>query len=411
MFVARTAPSVYSGTKRDVFQLNYRWPKLGNLPPFTYLIDELVEIAEGVYLGQLLFATKHLLGHYDPARPPQDYDYQHFGYFLLMDDTWAAETRRVFHHIEAGQTAAGNIPVTPAPPASPVSAKPTSSKFTTLTLADPVDGNCDDARFREIQRELQQHETILDLLHVYSTELMEHFDNNSPYFLKLHELFNRGVGPDAVRGYFRGALVSFHAEGFYKLFNVNTLDVAWKVGRLFTPWTGKTFEDITPARLAELTGGHEKGDVPTFWGTNTMSLRSVKQKFVGQMMKLAGIWTEAVPTDEALRVGYDMKTFFFIAHQAKSIMEANRGKKVFQFNYRWPALRTIPPDNFCIDELVQIADGLYLGQLIYGTEILKKYDPARDPSDYRYRLFGYFLLMDEEWQNRRLKIGFDPYDV
>jgi hypothetical protein len=60
---------------------------------------------------------------------------------------------------------------------------------------------------------------------------------------------------------------------------------------------------------------------------------------------------------------------------------------------------------------VKIAEGLYLGQLIYATELLKKFDPKEDPSAYKYRLFGYFLLMDEDWQRRRLAIGFDPYDV
>src|SRR5438132_1341608 len=45
LFVARQAASVYAGTERQVFQLNYRWHNLGNLPPISYLIDELVAIA------------------------------------------------------------------------------------------------------------------------------------------------------------------------------------------------------------------------------------------------------------------------------------------------------------------------------------------------------------------------------
>jgi hypothetical protein len=36
---------------------------------------------------------------------------------------------------------------------------------------------------------------------------------------------------------------------------------------------------------------------------------------------------------------------------------------------------------------------------------------TKDPSEYNYRVFGYFLLMDEEWQSRRLEIGFDLYNV
>ena len=35
----------------------------------------------------------------------------------------------------------------------------------------------------------------------------------------------------------------------------------------------------------------------------------------------------------------------------------------------------------------------------------------RAQSVYKYRLFGYFLLMDEEWQRRRVAIGLDPYEA
>jgi hypothetical protein len=57
--------------------------------------------------------------------------------------------------------------------------------------------------------------------------------------------------------------------------------------------------------------------------------------------------------------------------------------------------------------LVRIADGLYLGHLMYATDIVKPYDPEEDPTAYKYKLFGYFLLMDEEWHQIRLRIGFD----
>ncbi len=84
---------------------------------------------------------------------------------------------------------------------------------------------------------------------------------------------------------------------------------------------------------------------------------------------------------------------------------------VFQFNYRWEALRNPIPDRFCIDEITQIADGLYLGQLCYATDLLEPWDPQKDPSVYKYQLFAYFLLMDEEWHARRLRIGFDLENV
>jgi hypothetical protein len=412
LFIARKAPSVYAGTNREVFQLNYRWANLGNAPPFTYLIDELVGIADGVYLGQLLFATSNLLSHFDPSVPNADYHYQHFGYFLLMDDTWAAETRRVFSNIEPGQITAqlGGLNRASQSPAA-VQAPASQSKFSSLMLSGPADGNCNDALFAEMQGELRRYETILDLLKFYSTQLQESLENQSLYFGKLLELFNRGKAPDEVRGYFRGALISFHSEGFYKLFSVNTLDFAWKLGKFFTPWTGKTFEDMSRERLADLTDGIETGAIPTFWGTNTLSFKTAQQKFVRQMMKLVGVPSEEVPAEEARKYGYDLKSFFFISHTATSINDENKGKRVFQFNYRWPKLHTFPPDNYCIDELVMLADGLYLGQLIYATELLKKFDPKEDPSAYKYRVFGYFLLMDEDWQKKRLQIGLDPYDV
>ncbi len=412
-FIARRAQSVYSGSRREVFQLNYRWHNLGNLPPNSYLIDELVQLTDGVYLGQLLYATKHLLGRFDPGCPSADYDYQHFGYFMLMDDSWAAETRRVFPTIKPGLITSQTK--VSAPLAKPGPAKRTFGvsppKFTTFTFAEPADGNCDDSVLAEVREDLKQHETILHLLKTYSHQLMKDFDNRSPYFLKLHELFNRGVGPDEVKGFFRGAVISFHAEGFYRFFNVNTLNVGWQLGRYFSPWTGKTFEPISLERLSDITEGTEQGAVPTFWGTNTQSFKTTKEKLVKTMMKAAGIWMEEVPAEEARAFGYDAKCFFFIARQGASVNPENRGKKVFLFNYRWPKLRTFPPDNYCVDELVKIADGLYLGQLNYATELLKKYDPKEDPFAYKYRLFGYFLLMNEEWHLRRLAMGLDLDEV
>jgi len=393
-FIARRARSVYHATARDVFQLNYRWPKLANPPPLRYLIDEIVEIADGVYLGQLLFATKRLFSDYDPTLPDAEYDYEHFGYFLLMDESWRMETRRVFPYIDI-----------PYPERLKEASRP--EKFTTFTFAVPPDGNCNDHILAEIHEDMKGKETIIDLLKLYSDELREHLDVDSPYFTKLHELFNRGTGPQEIRGFLRGVLISFRSEGLLKIFDLNILNMAWGLARLFTPWTGKTFEDIELERLRELTDGNETGDLPTFWGTNTYSLRTTRKRIIGQAMKVAGIWTEEASGDEKRAFGFDLKSFFFIGRQGTSTNEDNLGKKVFQLNYRWPKLRTFPPDNYCIDEVVQIADGLYLGQLTYATELFKEYDPTEDPFGYKYQVFGYFLLMDEDWHRRRLKIGFD----
>jgi hypothetical protein len=194
-------------------------------------------------------------------------------------------------------------------------------------------------------------------------------------------------------------------------FNVNTLNIVWGAARFFTPWTGKRFDLIDMARLSKLTDGYEKQDVPTSFGSNTVVFRTSRQKLIRNVMKLVGGWMEDATDEERLRFGYDARCFFFIGKLARSIVPENKGKPVFQFNYRWKALRTLPPDNFCVDEIVQIAQGLYLGKLIYATELLLPWDPKTDPSVYKYKLFGYFLLMDEEWHARRLRIGFDLDDV
>ena len=111
---------------KQVYQLNYRWPRLNPAFPMTMLVDELVQIGEGVYLGQLVYATKHyslgamdlpfipgerdielgeayepskhsifesiralLTGHRKPHVP--DYGYQNNGYFLMMDPAYAKQ--------------------------------------------------------------------------------------------------------------------------------------------------------------------------------------------------------------------------------------------------------------------------------------------------------------------------------
>ncbi len=233
-----------------------------------------------------------------------------------------------------------------------------------------------------------------------------------PMFLRLQELFNRGIGIPTLEGRFRGALVSWHSDGLTRFLDLNTLNLAWmRMGASFSTWTGKTFEKVSPARLRELTDGWETGEQPTVWGTNTQALRTPRERLAGKMMKLAGVWSETVPAEEARQFGYDLKNFFFIACQAESVNSHNAGKTLLQFNYRWPKLRTIIPDRYCVDELVQIADGLYLGQLMYATNLLKPYDPQVNPAEYQYGHFGYFLLMDDEWHRIRVDLGFDLANV
>ncbi len=98
--IAVKGPSIYPQTDREVFILNYRWKKLANKPPLCWLIDEVVQIADGLYLGQILSATRRLLRLYDPSRPSADYAYQTFGYFLMFSRDWNEEAQRLFPFLD-----------------------------------------------------------------------------------------------------------------------------------------------------------------------------------------------------------------------------------------------------------------------------------------------------------------------
>jgi len=400
-FIAGIGESIYPDTPRTVFQLNYRWKNLKNIPPLCWLIDELVTIGEGLYLGQLLFATERLLSLYDPKIPVADWHYQHFGYFLLFDDRWNKEARRLFPFLEIPENAPGMVSVSDEAPTG-------LAGLSTFTFESEASGPRDDVLFETIVSELKKQPTILHLLKSYSDMLQSDMDNTSPYFSRVQEIFNRGIGVTDMEGYYHGALVSWHSEGIFKLFDVNSLNIVWTgLAMKFSTWTGKSFETITEEYLREITDGYEKGEVPTRWGSNTQSTRTFQEKFVGRLSEIAHVWNETVPREEALRNGYDVKNFFFIGRQAFSVNPLCAGKPVYQINYRWPRLKTIIPDCFCIDELVQIARGLYLGQLMYATNVLLPYDPVKDPREYKYRNFGFFLLMNEGWHQLRLKMGYD----
>jgi len=121
---SRSVLSILNG--KNVYQLDYRWGALRARFPMTNLIDELVKIDEGIYLGQLVLATKNfsvgtveipLPGdkskifsfgrEYDPFDDREglvekiietftgdndeavDYGYQHNGYFLMLEPAFA----------------------------------------------------------------------------------------------------------------------------------------------------------------------------------------------------------------------------------------------------------------------------------------------------------------------------------
>jgi hypothetical protein len=404
-FIGSQAFSICDQSSRPVFQLNYRHKALNNPVPNCWLIDELVEISPGLYLGQLCYATRKLLHDFDPQRPARDYRYRNFGYFLLLDHRWHAEARRLFPYLEIPPDAPGMQP-------SEFVQTSGQPKFTSFTFQEPPMSCCNQALKERIVEQARQFPTLLHFLKTRAQALQDNLSNESPYFDELEELFHRGIAPRTLDGFYYGALVSWHSAGIFELFGANTVNLLYtRAAAPFSTWTGKRFDPITRERLQEITDGYETGQVPTVWGANTQSLRTLKERFVGRLMRLADIWTEEATTEEAQRLGYDVKNFFFIARRAPSINPPSEGKQVFQFNYRWPKLKTIVPDCYCIDELVQIAQGLFLGRLMYATNITEPFDSEKDPQIYRYRNFGYFLLMDRQWQQIRLSIGFDLENV
>ncbi len=111
---------------------------------------------------------------------------------------------------------------------------------------------------------------------------------------------------------------------------------------------------------------------------------------------------------------FSRQGYIFLGRDGQeSILPMNSGaehkKKVFQFYYRHPMIGGPVPIGFCLDEIVEIASGLFLGQLIYSTALDVPFHSSVSPSRYKYQLFGYFLLLDDEWQNHRLSIGLDVW--
>jgi len=108
-----------------------------------------------------------------------------------------------------------------------------------------------------------------------------------------------------------------------------------------------------------------------------------------------------------VRQGY---SFLGVADQ-ESILPMNNGpdkkKRVFQFHYRYPMIGGAAPIGTCLDELVEIAEGLYLGQLIYATKFSTPFHSSVNPEEYKYQIFGYFLLLDNDWECHRQAIKLD----
>lgn len=390
LFIAKRQGSVDpEHPDKAVMALNYRWKNLGSRFPNRLLIDEIVEIAEGLYLGKLYYATalKYITMDYDPEISPADYKYRNFGYFLLMDDTWLHEKNMLFP--ELAYKMADDLP----------------EKFSTLCLIDSQESE-------DIRQASVKEKTILHYLQKLSRGVKQDSGDEERYFKDMHSLFMCGERPDGIQGFLHGGVVAFKSSGFLKRLGRNILNELWPVVQPFSPWTGKTFTNSSVQGIKKYVGkdaDHYKGVEPVIIGTNTyrkeIGLSLPATAFIKYLNKI-GMAVE-YPDEKEKEEEIYVKSFYFIASNSKSVNPECKGKEVLQFNYRWPEFHTILPDNLCIDELVRIADGLYLGQLLYSTEPHIKYSPEADPAAYKYENFGYFLLMDDEWHAIKEFILFD----
>jgi hypothetical protein len=406
-FVAHRADSVYPDTPREVLRFNYRFSGLGNHPPLPYLMTELVEIAPGVLLGQLMVATAGLLEAYDPTAADAAYRYQHCGFFLLFEEALNVAARDLFPHLEIPQAAivtriAGDL-VSP-PPAPP------SAKFTTLTLAESPAAS-DPETLALVRRDVSDAGTILHMLASYSDALTHTPTTDSAIFAKLRALHDAGIAPRDMDGFYHGALISWVTPGLLGSFDVNSLNIAWRLCRRFSPWTGKRFDPVEPNQLLALSDGHETLEAPTQLCSTTLAFRTLRERAVRQAMKVMSPWIEDASAAEQRDHDYRAKGFFSVGKQAPSISPDKHGALIYQLNYRWKGLHNPPPDSLRIDELVQIADGLYLGQVYYATKPLVPWSPNMDPAVYAYERYGHFLVMDAQWQALRVSLGFDLENV
>lgn len=251
----------------------------------------------------------------------------------------------------------------------------------------------------------------------------------------------------------------------------NVLNIVWhSIGRHIFPWAGKSFEKISPrklsmlldesadlalrypSRVAELKShpasaphyaalkkdaetqrpgryaahlakpwdGGMSSEERAFWqqeaderyvmGFNLQDKRILAfdtlMKINDMNYRIPDTALQQASSDSGSPFARQGYAFLGVADQV-SILPMNDMKRVFQFNYRYPLIGGPAPIGFCLDELVEIADGLFLGQLIYATALYLPFHSGIDPADYDYQLFGYFLLLDDAWERHRQAIGLD----
>ncbi|MEE8574682.1 MAG: hypothetical protein V3T30_04640 [Thermodesulfobacteriota bacterium] len=382
LFIATKRSSVNAATPdKKVLALNYRWKKLGNKFPNSLLVDEIVEVAKGLYLGKLYYSTalRYIDSKYNPKISEKKFKYRGFGYFLLMDDTWLHEKNVLFPDL------AFNLE------------PDLSKKFSTLSGASNKGG-------KALQATVSKHKTVLHYLKYLSEQIKDGGSDEASAFKDVNKLFMNGLPPDGISGFLHGGVVGFKQAGLMRDLPGNTLNDMYSCLRVFSPWTGKTFAETDLKGVKKYIGNdavYYKDKNPLYIGHNTYSRNPLSPSFAATVfienLDKIGMYVEK-GTKEEQDAGYvGIKSFSFIADMAPSVIPSCNGKVVLQFNYRWPKFHTMPPDCLCIDELVRIADGLYLGQLLYSTAPFKKYDPSKKPSVYKYENFGYFLVMDSEW--------------
>lgn len=390
LFIAKRQKSVDPDhPEKEVMALNYRWKSLGNKFPNRLLIDEIVEIAEGLFLGKLYYATalSYIAKDFEPQIKKKDYKYRSFGYFLLMDDSWLHEKNMLFP--ELIYKMADNLP----------------EKFSTFHLIDSPES-------KDIQESLKKGETVLHYLQKLSKGVEEGKESEERYLKEIHRLFLYGQRPDGIQGFLHGGVVAFKSSGFLKKLDKNVLNDLWPALKPFSPWSGKTFTNASVEGIRKYIGkdaDYYKESDPIILGTNTyrqdLDLSLPATAFIEHLDTIGMVveYPDEKEKDEDIYV----KSFYFVAENNKSVSQESSGKEVLQFNYRWPKFHTMPPDNLCIDELVRVAEGLYLGLLLYATDPTIEYSPEKDPAIYKYENFGYFMLMDEEWYAIKEFIAFD----
>ncbi len=274
-----------------------------------------------------------------------------------------------------------------------------------LTLLPQEPG---DSVAASIAQDLLRGRTALGLLRGYMEELQGEPDSNAPAWAKLAWLFAHGVLPEELRGFHHGATLCMRAgarAGALARWG-NTINFIWgNTLASVSPWAGKSFSPVTSAELATITGGAVQPAGEAYQGINGFHVvdDSILSRIAFHAMDLA-VGLQNAPAAEVLREGYKKKGGNFVAYRAPA-MDTSRSQQVLQLNYRYRALGCRVPLNLLVDELVQLAEGLYLGQLHFATDrVLENYDPALPDHLYRYEHFGYFTLFDQRWHEEARRL-------